>query len=235
MTDFKVTKEIDADTLIRVVLDKSGSMGGKVRHDTIGGFNEYLAELKAKNPGRTLFSLYQFDSTGITTNLERTVDNIDLNDVPELTLETYQPRGGTPLYDAVGQVIIQTEEEIKASQNKPNVLLVIITDGGNTDGHGYQDADVRGMIKRVEESKTWTVAYLGANQDAWEVGQTMGLAQGNTMNYTTESMRKTMRSMAAASATYAATSTRMKSMDPQSFYETQAFYSDAGLKEDDFK
>lgn len=234
MTDFKVTKEIDADTLIRVVLDRSGSMGGKVRHDTIGGYNEYLAELKAKNPGRTLFSLYQFDSSG-TTNLECSVDSVDLNEVPELTLETYQPRGGTPLYDAVGQVIMQTEEEIKASTNKPNVLLVIITDGENTDFQGYQANDVKGMIKRVEESKTWTVAYLGANQDAWAVGQTMGLAQGNTMNYTTESMSKTMKSMATASAAYATASFRSKLADPQGSYVTRSFYGDAGLDEKDFE
>jgi len=234
MTDFKVNNEIDADTLIRVVLDRSGSMGGRVRHDTIGGYNEYLRELKEKNPGRTLFSLYQFDSSGSVTNLECTVDSVDLNAVPELTLETYQPRGGTPLYDAVGQVIMQTEDQIKASQNKPNVLLVIITDGENTDSQGYQDSDVKGMIKRLEEDKTWTVAYLGANQDAWAVGQTMGLAKGNTMTYSVASMSKTMKGLASASVSYAAASTRSKLADPQASYVTRSFYGDAGLDQEDF-
>jgi hypothetical protein len=51
----------------------------------------------------------------------------------------------------------------------------------------------------------WTVVYLGANQDAWAVGQTFGLAKGQTMSYNTAQMDTTMETLSAQTALYRST------------------------------
>ena len=114
-----------------------------------------------------------------------------------------------------------------------NVLLVIITDGENTDSHGYQQPQVKSMITDLEKNHGWTVAYLGANQDAWSVGSSLGLSRGNTMNYTTSNMAGTMRAMGAVSSSYMAASSLSKSVDPHGIYFTHEAFADAGVKEDD--
>lgn len=238
MTDFRISNKpaLDADTIIKVVLDRSGSMNS-IRHDTLGGLNVYLDELKKKNPGRTLFSLTQFDSGGWGekhgTQLIETYSNTPLEEVQNLTESQYVPSGGTPLYDAIGQIITRTRDELAGCDPKPNVLLVIITDGENTDNHGYQQPQVKEMITDLEKNHGWTVAYLGANQDAWSVGSSLGLSRGNTMNYTTNNMAGTMRAMGAVSSTYLAASSASKMADPFAVYATMDSFADAGVKEED--
>jgi hypothetical protein len=55
------TKSIDNDyTHIHLLLDRTGSMD-KVKKETIGGVNAFIAE-QQRQPGKCTFSLVQFDS-----------------------------------------------------------------------------------------------------------------------------------------------------------------------------
>lgn len=65
-------------------------------------------------------------------------------------------------------------------------IVVIVTDGQENASREHTYADVTRLTSEYEE-KGWTFIYLGANQDAWATGLTLGLSGGYTgqsVNYT---------------------------------------------------
>ncbi len=172
-----VAKRARPKTLVvNFVLDETGSMG-VCRDATISGFNEYVEEL-LKRKERILFTLTKFNSEKI----EVTHAGVPVKDVSRLHQGNYVPAALTPLYDAIAKTVKATEEALKAKHGKPSVLCVIMTDGQeNASRENTREAIYR-LIKE-KEAEGWTFVYLGANYDAWDVGQSIGLAQGNTMSY----------------------------------------------------
>ena len=87
------------------VLDDSGSMQS-CRDATITGYNEYLQMQKkdAQETGiATFISLYKFDGRSLSSVFNR----INVLEVSELNRDSYNPQGGTNLYDAIGGVMMQ--------------------------------------------------------------------------------------------------------------------------------
>ena len=94
---------------IRIVLDRSGSMQGS-QEITIDALNTYLNELKQENSNNTSLTLSTFDSMSIDIPISRVLVS-KLNSFPA---DILQPRGGTPLFDAIG-LAIHDLENIKES------------------------------------------------------------------------------------------------------------------------
>ncbi len=182
-------KKIKADTIVSIVLDMSGSMSG-IAAATREGLNAYLNSLRedSKNNDEVLVSITVFDSgweRGSYTQVPRinTIFNLTpLSEVPEITVEHYQPNGGTPLYDAIGAVVERTDEALKRVKGKPDVLLVIITDGEENSSRKLSSNDAKVLIEE-KQGKGWTPVYLGANQDSWAVSQTLGISAGSAVNF----------------------------------------------------
>ena len=187
-------------TDITIVLDRSGSMSA-VRADTIGGFNTFLAEQKAE-PEAANLSLYQFD------NLYETVHSVrPLRDVPELTLQTFVPRGSTALLDAIGRTINETGARLAAlpEADRPGkVLLVIMTDGEENSSHEFTRPQIFDMITHQRDNYQWQVAFIGANQDAIAVGGSLGIPASNSLNFahTGAGTQSAIRAMSAATTKY---------------------------------
>src|SRR5260370_41226881 len=127
-------------THIAVLLDRSGSMG-VVQDETISGFNYFLKEQKAAGDNAT-FTLVQFDSESTDVVHEAR----QVRDVPDLNQDTYQPRGSTPLLDALGQTINSTGRTLAAipDTNRPyKVLFVVITDGRANASHKFTKSQAK--------------------------------------------------------------------------------------------
>ena len=75
-------------------------------------------------------TLVQFDSQD---SHEVLADALPLSDVDDLTEESFAPRGGTPLYDAMGHAIadatIRAERRHLGKQGTEEILFVTFTDG----------------------------------------------------------------------------------------------------------
>jgi hypothetical protein len=159
-------------TLIAILLDRSGSMAS-IKADTIGGFNNFLRGQQAV-AGECRLSLTQFDTGGIDIVHE----NARLEDVPELTDESYVPRGGTPLLDALAKTINSTGRALKAipeSDRPDKVVFVVITDGEENASHEYRKSHIRDMIEHQESVYRWNFVFLGANQDAFAEAGAVGI------------------------------------------------------------
>lgn len=170
------------------VIDRSGSMA-KIATDMIGGFNRFIKDQKAVDGDCTVYA-YQFDD-----EYDAIHDGIDIQDVPDLTSETYVPRNCTALYCSLGKTIADIGRkisEIDESERPEKVLFVTITDGLDNSSlynseASYDCQQVRDMIKHQTNKYDWSFAYLGANQDSWAVGGSMGVAKGSTLNYVASS------------------------------------------------
>lgn len=161
------------ETYIAVVLDRSGSMES-VKAETISGFNHLLKEQQQQGANARL-TLVQFDSQGT----DFLTENLSVTDAKPLNADTYQPRGMTPLLDALGSTINSTGRTLSAipEANRPDkVVFVIITDGEENASHQFSKPQIKEMIEHQTQVYKWQFLYLGANQDAFAEAGGIGIS-----------------------------------------------------------
>ncbi len=181
--------------LINFVLDKSGSMSS-IRDATISGFNEFKND-QAREDGSAFFTLTLFD-----TEFRTVAEAVPLADVYDLTRERYTPGGMTALYDAIAHTMRITDEFV-AKNHPKQVLFVIMTDGQENSSKEIRRDQLFEMIKDRQDNAHYEFIYLGANQDSYAVGDSIGLRPGRTMDWaaspaeTAETMRNLSRNVRA--------------------------------------
>jgi Mg-chelatase subunit ChlD len=196
-------------THIAVLLDRSGSMGS-VKDETISGFNYFLKEQKKAGDNASL-TLVQFDSESTDVVHEAR----PIRDVPDLNEDTYQPRGSTPLLDALGQTITDTGKTLAVipEAKRPNkVVFVVITDGQENASHRFTKTRVKEMIDHQTEKYKWQFVYLGANQDAFAEAGAVGIAMAKAANFNVDRMEMAYMVTSANVASYRS-SGRASSLD----------------------
>lgn len=151
--------EENKPTLVAFLLDRTGSMQEN-KAETITGFNSYREELLKQNLSGMRFTLTQFNSISI----DILHDAVPVIGVDPLTDKSYQPAGGTPLYDAIGKTIRATE---KKAGDKYKVLFVTLTDGEENSSSEYSLEAIRDLIKEKEDKSAWTFAHIGVGLNGW--------------------------------------------------------------------
>jgi uncharacterized protein YegL len=167
-------------TELVLVMDNSGSMTG-IKNDVEQGLKTVLKE-QADQPGECFVSYYQFSGT---TNC--VFNGADIKNVKDITIN---PLGSTALFDAIGLAINETGARLKAMKEKDRpglVVFIVGTDGEENSSKEFSGERIKKMIQHQESKYNWQFIYLGANQDAWQVGQHYGFSSGKSMTYTTNS------------------------------------------------
>lgn len=170
------TASATATVHVVFLLDRSGSMM-KIHQDVVGGFNSFIEEQKAQ-PGVCKFTLMQFDSQG----MDYLHVAADLQTVPTMQSQDFSPRGGTPLFDAIGRVIGDIDARNDAMVDKEVVLFIIFTDGEENSSQNYTRQAIQEMIE-IRQGRGWTFTFLGANLNAYAAGAAIGIAKGSTSNF----------------------------------------------------
>jgi len=130
------------------LLDRSGSMD-VCRDDTIGGFNVFVDAQRQYGGSMTLV-LFDHEVNVL-------YENTPIEDVKPLDHETFVPRGGTALFDAIGHVL---------KMDLPRESTVIIlTDGDENSSRTYTSQHLKDLIDIKQTKEDWSFIYLGANQD----------------------------------------------------------------------
>jgi Mg-chelatase subunit ChlD len=128
--------------------------------------------------GDAVFTLVQFDN-----EYEFVHRGVPIGEVPKCSL---RPRGSTALLDAIGRAINETGIRLQAiaeDQRPGLVVFVVVTDGMENASHEFTHAQINEMIARQESEYQWKFTYLGANQDAFDVGEKMAFTSGGIANY----------------------------------------------------
>jgi uncharacterized protein YegL len=163
-----------------LVLDESGSMSG-LREATIAGANAWIADQRKDGPD-DLLTLVMFDAPAdpAAPRVRVKLDGVPLKEVADLTHRDYAPNGGTPLYDAIGTTLGRIEADERAKDR--TVVVVVMTDGLENQSVEYTRAAIAARIEQKERDG-WTIMYLGANQDAKAVAESLSIDQDYAVTY----------------------------------------------------
>ncbi len=171
-------------TEIVYILDRSGSMAG-LEEDTIGGFNSMMAKQKETGE-KALVSTVLFDD-----ECEVIHDRVPISKVKKMTEKQYYVRGCTALLDAVGGAIhhIGNIHKYAREEDRPEkTIFVITTDGLENSSSKYSYEKVQKMVKRQQKKYGWEFIFIGANIDAYAVGQKFGFRKDRTVNYVADDL-----------------------------------------------
>jgi len=166
------------------ILDRSGSMGG-LESDTIGGFNSML-EKQRKIEGKAFITTVLFDD-----DYELLHDRVNIAKVNNITEKEYFVRGSTALLDAIGKTIAKEkaiQDTLGKNEKADKVLFIIITDGLENASREYSSATVKKLIETQKEKYGWEFLFLGANIDAIETANTIGISAEKAVNYNSDSI-----------------------------------------------
>lgn len=211
------------------LLDRSGSMHS-IADDVIGGFNAFVKEQQdgsADTAGLDM-TLVQFDTQDPREVL---FAGRDISDVPLLCTSTFCPRGMTPLFDAIGNIIAMAEE---AEASNQQMIIVTFSDGEENASREYSKSSVFERI-RDKEKKGWTFVFLGANQDSYAQGGRLGFGKANIQNFAFDGKGTQTAWQAVRTAT---TSMRLKLQrkdDAGLMLQRKDFFEGTKVAEDDFK
>jgi len=170
-------------TEIIFILDESGSMYS-LKKDTIGGFNS-LIEKQKNEDGEAFVSTVMFSTESRVVH-----DRVPLDKINELTENDYCPNGGTALLDAVGSAIhhIGNIHKYARDEDRPeHTLFIITTDGMENASRNYNHKKIKQMIERQKNKYGWEFIFLGANIDAAETAEGMGISRETAVDYMADS------------------------------------------------
>lgn len=173
-----------------IILDESGSMQS-VKNVTMSGFNETAQTIRAaqqKFPEQEHHvSLVTFNSMNIRTIL----DNQPAEALTLLAADTYQPNGGTPLFDAMGRSLLRLEFQTEHLTNY-TVLVSVLTDGHENASQEFSGKAIKAMIDRLTE-KDWTFTYMGANHNVEQMAHSLSIKSFLRFESTEEGMDELFR------------------------------------------
>ncbi|MGW0157833.1 VWA domain-containing protein [Mycobacterium sp. NPDC003323] len=175
-------------TLIAFLLDRSGSMQS-IKSDVVGGFDAFITEQRAGD-GECRVTLAQFDDV-----YEVVYQGVPVADVPALELN---PRNSTALLDSMGKLITDTAAEIAAldeADQPGSVIIAIMTDGLENSSQEWSRPAIKSLVELQTNQSGWEFLYMGADQDAVEVGRGLGVKAEQAVTYGRGKSREAMVAM----------------------------------------
>lgn len=168
-------------TLIVGLVDRSGSMA-KIKSDVEGEWDNFIKKQREVDAGDEVFvSLYQFDWRGAVESILETV--YELKPIAEVSNLQLDPRGGTPLYDAIGLTIHKTGGHLAAldeDQRPGQVYFAILTDGYENSSREYTQEQVLNLVTEHQDIWKWEFHFMGVGIDAYAVGARIGVKAATT-------------------------------------------------------
>ena len=158
-----------------IIIDESGSMQS-IKTAAIDSVNETIQTIRSAqkkyDDQEHYVSLVTFND-----DVKTVYECVPVDEVKELTAETYQPDCCTALYDAMGISLNALRKKV-AEDDK--VLVTVVTDGYENASKEYSGKAIKALVDELK-AKGWVFAYIGANQDVEAVAATISIT--NVLNF----------------------------------------------------
>lgn len=186
-------------TAITMVLDRSGSMQD-CRAATIESVNAYLAK------GRNDVNLKDadFELAIFDTEAYEIIRKSTLSAAADISPADFEPRGGTPLLDAVGRGIDGLDK--RAVDDK--AILVVVTDGLENSSRKHTYESIKALLEERQKNG-WLVLFLGAGLESAREGIRMGVQSANVASIALDEvcLQASLAAVVDVNATYSAAPT----------------------------
>lgn len=161
------------------ILDCSGSMAG-LENDTVGGFNAMIERQQAEPEGNMIVSTILFSDRSSVLH-----DRVSLEKIEPLSEKDYRVGGRTALLDTIGNAInhIKNIHTRACEEDRPQkTLFIIATDGMENASRKFRYKEIKQLIKQ-QKGLGWEFIFLGANLDAEEFADHIGIDASRAVNY----------------------------------------------------
>lgn len=181
-----------------ILLDRTGSMNS-IWDEALGSVNAYAASIVETDAGpdvRNDITLSVFDAQdGLQFDTLR--KNVSGDSWQAVTSDEVQPRGMTPLFDAIGRMVSVAEADAPEK-----AVIVIMTDGQENSSREFTKDGVREALDRVEK-KGWEVVFLGAEFASFGDADAAGVDRSKQMAVSKDQLGTTMYNLAKKNRAYA--------------------------------
>ncbi|MEO0883306.1 MAG: VWA domain-containing protein [Pseudomonadota bacterium] len=182
-----------------ILLDRTGSMSG-IWEEALGSVNAYAHSVGEKEKDEadieTVVNLAVFDSqNGLAFDVLRR--KVDARAWKDVTIDEAQPRGMTPLFDAIGRLVSMAE-----SDGPEKAVLVIMTDGHENASREMTSIGAKVALDRAR-SRGWEVIFLGAEFASFSDAQSVGVGRERSMAFSSRRSRTVMHAVGKKSRGYA--------------------------------
>ena len=182
-----------------ILLDRTGSMSG-IWDEALTSVNTYAKSVGEEEVGEadldTKVSLAVFDAQdGLQFDVLRR--SVAAEQWTEVTNDEASPRGMTPLYDAIGQMVSLAEAD-----SPEKAVLVIMTDGAENASREMTGAGAKAALDRAR-ARGWEVVFLGAEFASFQDADSVGVNSSRQLAVGAGQLSATMQRLGKKSRGYA--------------------------------
>lgn len=173
--------------------------------EVVPSVNKYVKDLDAgKNAPHV--TLATFDTNGGKFDFHLARRNVKPADWGN-ALGDINPRGMTPLYDALGAIT-----ELAFADDKKRAVLVVMTDGGENDSKTVSQAQSTALVEKCK-ARGWEVIFMGANFNAIQQSAQVNVQYSKTLNVAPGFFASGMNTMSGQTVAYATRGVAMEFSD----------------------
>jgi hypothetical protein len=184
-----------------ILLDRTGSMGD-IWDEALGSVNAYAKSVGEADEGEiegadieTNVTLAVFDhQKGLQFDVLR--KGVEAENWTEVTNDEASPRGMTPLFDAIGQIVTLAEEDMP-----DKAVIVVMTDGMENSSRELDKDGAKAALDRAR-AKGWEVVFLGAEFANFGDARGVGVSGSKSMAVGQGRMQDSMSNLAKKSRAY---------------------------------